>query len=107
MLYEVITDVIFQQFTEFKISLEDSESLWTIVRSIVKIVTNNWQRPDKGIWEIRTEEKHFTFSKVLCWVAIDRAIKIAEFIHMDKYKQEWQPLADEIKNDILKNAWNA
>jgi len=105
-IYGILMDVIFQQFTEFKISLEDSESLWTIVRSIVKIVTNNWQRPDKGIWEIRTEEKHFTFSKVLCWVAIDRAIKIAEFIHMDKYKQEWQPLADEIKNDILKNAWN-
>ena len=105
-IYGILMDVIFQQFTEFKISLEDSESLWTIVRSIVKIVANNWQKPDKGIWEIRTEEKHFTFSKVLCWVAIDRAIKIAKFIHMDKYKESWQPLADEIKNDILKNAWN-
>ncbi len=105
-IYGILMDVIFQQFTEFKISLEDSESLWTIVRSIVKTVANNWQNPDKGIWEIRTEEKHFTFSKVLCWVAIDRAIKIADFIHKETYTEEWRPLADEIKADILKNAWN-
>jgi GH15 family glucan-1,4-alpha-glucosidase len=105
-IYGILMDVIFQQFTGFKISLEDSEALWTIVRSIVRIVTNNWEKPDKGIWEIRTEEKHFTFSKVLCWVAIDRAIKIAEFIHKDKYIKEWQPIADTIKNDILDNAWN-
>lgn len=105
-IYGILTDVIFQQFTAFKISLEDSEYLWTIVRSIVRIVSKNWGKPDKGIWEIRTEEKHFTFSKVLCWVAIDRAIKIAKFIHKKKYIQEWKPLANTIKKDILKNAWN-
>ncbi len=105
-IYGILMDVIFQQFTEFKVSLEDSEALWTIVRSIVKTVANNWTKPDKGIWEIRTEEKHFTFSKVLCWVAIDRAVKIAQFIHKEKYIADWQPLADTIKDDILKNAWN-
>lgn len=105
-IYGILMDVIYQQFTEFKISLEDSESLWTIVRSIVKIVANNWTKPDKGIWEIRTEDKHFTFSKVLCWVAIDRAIKIAKFIYKEKYVAEWQPLADTIKEDIFENAWN-
>ncbi len=105
-IYGILVDVIYQQFTDFKISLEDSESLWTIVRSIVRIVENNWQKPDKGIWEIRTDEKHFTFSKVLCWVAIDRAIKIAGFIHKDKYVKEWEPLADTIRNEILEKAWN-
>jgi alpha,alpha-trehalase len=105
-IYGILMDVIFQQFTNFKISLENSESLWTIVRSIVRIVENNWQKPDKGIWEIRTEEKHFTFSKVLCWVAIDRAIKIAKIIRKDNYVKLWQPLANTIKNDILENSWN-
>ena len=105
-IYGILMDVIFQQFTEFKISLEDSESLWTIVRSIVRIVSRNWHKPDRGIWEIRTEKKHFTFSKVLCWVAIDRAMKIAKFIHKNNYYAEWKPLADKIKNDILINAWN-
>jgi len=105
-IYGILVDVIYQQFTDFKISLEDGEALWTIVRSIVRIVDNTWQNPDKGIWEIRTDEKHFTFSKVLCWVAIDRAIKIAKFIHKDRYVDEWKPLAESIRNEILEKAWN-
>jgi GH15 family glucan-1,4-alpha-glucosidase len=105
-IYGVLVDVIYHQFTRFEISLENSESLWTIVRSIVRIVKNNWKKPDKGIWEIRTDEKQFTFSKVLCWVAIDRAIKIAQIIHKKKYIKDWQQLARTIKTDILKNAWN-
>jgi GH15 family glucan-1,4-alpha-glucosidase len=105
-IYGVLVDVIYQQFTRFEISLENSESLWTIVRGIARIVENNWKKPDKGIWEIRTDEKHFTFSKVLCWVAIDRAIKIAQIIHKEKYLPGWQQLAYTIKTDILKNAWN-
>jgi len=105
-IYGILVDVISQQFRYFETSLENSESLWTITRSIVEIVKENWQKPDKGIWEIRTEEKHFTFSKVLCWVAIDRAIKIASIIRMHDYIEKWQPLADAIKEDIHANAWN-
>lgn len=105
-IYGILMDVIYQQFTDFKISLDDSESLWTIVRSIVRIVEANWNIPDKGIWEFRTEERHFTFSKVLCWVAIDRAVKIARFIHKNQYVKEWEPLEKTIRKDILEKAWN-
>ena len=105
-IYGVLMDVINQQFEIFETSLENIEFLWTIVRSIVKTVENNWQKPDKGIWEIRTDEKHFTFSKVLCWVAIDRGISIARIIRKEHYVKLWQPLADKIKADIHKNAWN-
>lgn len=106
-IYGILVDVIYQQFIHFQNSLENSETLWTIVRSIVRIVENNWEKPDKGIWEIRTEEKHFTFSKVLCWVAIDRAIRIAKVIRKEKQVCLWQPLADKIKDDIFSHAWNA
>lgn len=105
-IYGILVDVIYQQFDLFETSLDNSESLWTITRSIVRIVEQNWDKPDKGIWEIRTEEKHFTFSKVLCWVAIDRAIKIAKIIRMDEYIPEWEELAQTIKKDICANAWN-
>jgi GH15 family glucan-1,4-alpha-glucosidase len=105
-IYGVLMDVLCQQFELFNTSLDNSEYLWTIVRSIVKIVAKNWKKPDKGIWEIRTEEKHFTFSKVLCWVAIDRAITIAKVIRKEQYITEWQALADEIKTDVHANAWN-
>lgn len=105
-IYGVLMDVIYQQFELFETSVENSEFLWTIVRSIVKIVEANWQKPDKGIWELRTEQKHFTFSKVLCWVAIDRGISIARIIRKENYVEQWEKLASEIKQDIYNNAWN-
>lgn len=106
-IYGILMDVIYQQFNLFKTSLQHSEALWTIVRNIVNTVEKNWRKPDRGIWEIRKENKHFTFSKILCWVAIDRAIKVAGLINMDYVIADWTKLKIKIKNDILKFAWNA
>jgi len=105
-IYGILMDVILQYFKLYSITLERSEDLWTIVRNIVTIVEENWREPDKGIWEIRSEGKHFTFSKVLCWVAIDRAEKIARLLKCDQYANEWQILKKEIQSDIHKNAWS-
>jgi GH15 family glucan-1,4-alpha-glucosidase len=105
-IYGILVDVIYQHFNIYDTSMQNSEELWTIVRSIVKIVKDNWKKPDRGIWEIRTEHRHFTFSKVLCWVAVDRAIKIAHLINMNEYVNKWLELSNEIKNNILENAWN-
>lgn len=103
-IYGILMDAIHVELVEFPLLFEKKEELWSIVKNIVWIVNNNWFLPDKGIWEIREEDKHFTFSKVLCWVAIDRAIKIAEFLGKDKDK--WIKLREEIKKDILEKAWN-
>jgi len=105
-IYGILMDVFYQHFVLYNISLDQSEELWTIVRSIVKIVEKNWEKPDRGIWELRTEQKHFTFSKVLCWTAIDRAVKIARLVNMDSYAMKWKTLRDKIKSDIIKKAWN-
>lgn len=105
-IYGILLDVIWQQLELYSVSLEYSEELWTIVRNIVKIVETNWNKADKGIWEIRSENKHFTFSKVLCWVAIDRAYKIAELLKRNVYLDPWKKLRDKIKKDILINAWS-
>ncbi len=105
-IYGILMDVIYQQFNLFDVSLQNSEELWTITRSIVRIVGNNWQNPDRGIWEIRNEQRHFTFSKLLCWVAVDRAIKVADLIDRQEYVEEWTKLREDIRENILKNAWN-
>jgi GH15 family glucan-1,4-alpha-glucosidase len=105
-IYGILMDVIYQQFNVFKTSLQNSEALWTMVRNVVNTVERNWHKPDRGIWEIRNENKHFTFSKVLCWVAIDRAVKIAALINMDYVTIDWIKLKNKIKEDIHKNAWN-
>jgi GH15 family glucan-1,4-alpha-glucosidase len=105
-IYGILMEVIYQQFNQFETSLENSEELWTVVRGIVKIVEENWEKPDKGIWELRTEDRHFVFSKLLCWVAIDRAIKIGEVLRMGINDTHWKSLRAEIYNDIYKNGWN-
>lgn len=105
-IYGILMDVIYQQFQIFADSLENIEALWTIIRSIVKTVERNWKNPDRGLWEIRRDQKHYTFSKVLCWVAIDRAIKIAELINMESYILKWLKLKEIIRQEIQEKAWN-
>jgi len=105
-IYGILMEVIFQQFVQFETSLENSEELWTIVRGIVRIVEAHWKEPDKGIWELRTEERHFTFSKLLCWVAIDRAVKIGEILRKGVNDRDWKELRKEIYEDIYNNGWN-
>ena len=105
-IYGILMEVIYQQFLMFETSLENSEALWTVVRGIVMIVEENWKKPDKGIWELRTEDRHFVFSKLLCWVAVDRAIKIGEVLRMGINDTKWKSLREEIYQDIYENGWN-
>jgi len=105
-IYGILMEVIYQQFLMFETSLENSEALWTVVRGIVMIVEENWKKPDKGIWELRTEDRHFVFSKLLCWVAVDRAIKIGEVLRMGINDTKWKALREEIYQDIYTNGWN-
>ncbi len=105
-IFGILMEVIYQQFFRFETTLENSEELWTVVTGIVYVVEENWMKADKGIWELRTEDRHFTFSKLLCWVAVDRAIKIAELIHKTAPLAEWKQLRANIYDDIYHNAWN-
>ncbi|MCM5663160.1 glycoside hydrolase family 15 protein [Galbibacter mesophilus] len=105
-IYGILMDVIYEQFMKFDTQIENSEDLWTITKGIVWVVNKHWKETDKGIWEFRTEEKHFTFSKVLCWVAVDKALRVAKMLNKTRKIEKWQALESEIKEDIHKNAWN-
>ena len=59
-----------------------------------------------GIWEFRDKPAHYVFSKVLCWVALDRGVKIAEHINATEFVDNWTKVRDEIKEDIMENGWN-
>jgi GH15 family glucan-1,4-alpha-glucosidase len=80
--------------------------MWEIVRNISRTISTHWEKPDKGIWEIRSDEKHYVFSKVMSWVAMDRAAKIANALHKSYYAESWRGIANDIKEDVLKNGWN-
>jgi len=106
-IFGVLLDVIYQYLKIFKRNtVENREDLWTVVRTLGRHVEHNWMKKDRGIWEIRGRNKHFTFSKVLCWVAMDRAVKIAERFSMENYVRVWSGMRRKIRSDILKKGWD-
>ena len=105
-IYGILMDAIHFQILKFQDDNYKHEQLWSIVKSIVWSVNKNWKNADKGIWEFRNKDMHFTFSKLLCWVAVDRAIKISELIQRGEKAKKWESLRDEIHDDIIKNAWS-
>ena len=77
--------------------------LWPIVETQAECATKVWRDPDQGIWEARGEPQHYVSSKLMCWVALDRASKLAEIRGDSKPTQQWRATAEEIKQDILEN----
>ncbi|MBB5918571.1 GH15 family glucan-1,4-alpha-glucosidase [Nocardia transvalensis] len=83
------------------------ESLWPILEKQVQAAIEHWREPDRSMWEVRGEPRHFTSSKVMCWVALDRGAKLAEMHGEYDYAKKWHDIADEIHADILDNGVNA
>jgi len=105
-IYGILIDAIYLSMTKFPSTLDTAEELWSFVRGMVEMVSRSWDKPDRGIWEIRGENRHFVFSKMLSWVAVNRACKIARMINKNSYVGLWSELEVKIKTDILRNGWN-
>ncbi|WP_320670425.1 glycoside hydrolase family 15 protein [Patulibacter defluvii] len=79
------------------------ESVWPTLKKQVAEAIAHWREPDAGIWEVRGGLKHFTSSKVMCWVALDRGARLAELRGEHEMALEWQRIADEIHADVCAN----
>ena len=73
---------------------------------VADAAAERWQEKDQGIWEIRDEPRDFVYSKLMCWVAMDRGIKLAGMLGAEDRVAEWTKTRDEIRNSILEHAWN-
>jgi GH15 family glucan-1,4-alpha-glucosidase len=79
------------------------DRLWPIIKRQVEAALANWREPDRGIWEVRGDPKHFTSSKVMCWVAADRGARLAGIRADERTAARWQAAAREIHADICAN----
>ena len=79
------------------------ESIWPIIRKQVAEAVGHWREPDRGVWEVRGEPKHFVSSKLMCWVALDRGARLAELRGDRATAKEWQAIADEIHADVCEH----
>ena len=87
-----------------KIGGELTASNWTFLAGLVDIVCERWRQPDQGIWEIRDEPRHFTHSKVNCWIALDRGVRIAERLRMPAPVARWALQRDQVRDYLLEQA---
>jgi GH15 family glucan-1,4-alpha-glucosidase len=83
------------------------ERIWPILRRQVEHALEHWREPDRGMWEVRGEPRHFTSSKMMCWVAADRGARLARLRDEQKLATEWQAAADEIHADICGHGLDA
>lgn len=79
---------------------EPDSEYWHLLRSTVELVEASWRQPDAGIWESRGEPQNYTHSKVMCWVAVDRMLKLAEQFGLDVPVNRWRSLADTIRQAV-------
>nr|WP_184079847.1 trehalase-like domain-containing protein [Nocardiopsis mwathae] len=82
-----------------------SDRDWDLVRAMAEAVEHRWEEPDHGIWEERDEPRHRVYSKVMCWVTLDRALRLAER-HGRRAAAEWAALRDRIAAEVLEHGWS-
>ena len=83
-----------------------SYDFWTHLRRLTNWVVDNWRREDEGIWEVRGGRKHFVYSKLMCWVAVDRALRLADARSFPADRAKWELVRDEIYEDIMQHGWS-
>lgn len=98
---------LFRRYGGFERYAETLEGpLWGMMRALVDHVCTHWHEPDNGIWEVRGGLRHFVYSKVMCWVALDRGIRAAQQLNLEADLQRWIMVRDQIRADILSHGYD-
>ena len=103
---DVFGEVIEPIYSLLLLHGEIPEEAWDLVCSLAEMAIENWQRRDRGVWEVRGEEQHFVYSKVLCWSALDTASYIAAAVEQRRQYRRWSQTAFVIKTEVLDLGWS-
>jgi GH15 family glucan-1,4-alpha-glucosidase len=103
-VYGEVMDAMFRAREE---GLEPEEHAWDLQRALLGFLETAWERPDEGIWEVRGPRRHFVHSKVMAWVAFDRAAKTVERYGLSGDANRWRRAREEIHRDVCEKGWDA
>jgi GH15 family glucan-1,4-alpha-glucosidase len=103
-VYGEVVDALYQARRQ---GLPPSDDAWRLTCRLIDWLESGWQEPDEGIWEVRGPRRHFTHSKVMAWVAFDRAIKMVERIGRDGPVDRWKSIRREIRREVLEKGYDA
>ncbi|MEZ0089351.1 glycoside hydrolase family 15 protein [Streptacidiphilus sp. EB129] len=97
---DVYGEVIQTLYMAMQAGIPMERHVWGLMRTLMTFLADNWDKPDEGLWEVRGGRRHFVHSKVMCWVAFDRAVKMAEATRMPAPVDRWRELRDAIHIDV-------
>ena len=103
-VYGEVADAFYQARRR---GLVPSDDAWGLTNKLFEWLESGWHEPDEGIWEVRGPKRHFTHSKVMAWVAFDRAVKIVEEFGREGPVDRWRATRDDIRGDVLRNGYDA
>lgn len=84
-----------------------SYDFWMALRQLINWVCDNWYQKDEGIWEVRNGRQHLVYSKLMCWVALDRGLRLADKRSFPADRERWLKVRDQIYEEIMSQGWNA
>jgi GH15 family glucan-1,4-alpha-glucosidase len=105
---DVFGEVLLAMYEAQMAGLKTDKSEWRLQVELIRFLESHWQEPDEGIWEVRGGRKHFTHSKMMAWVAFDRAIKLARACRCenDKHIERWEKMRDRIHAEVCERGFN-
>lgn len=104
---EVYGEVMDALYTSRRRGLEPSAAAWALGRKVLEWLQSGWREPDEGIWEVRGPRRHFTHSKLMAWVAFDRAVKMLETLPLEGPRDRWRATREEIRTEMLREAYDS
>ncbi|UQU64435.1 glycoside hydrolase family 15 protein [Couchioplanes caeruleus] len=102
-VYGEVMDALHQ---DRRAGLRTNDNAWGLQVKLMEFVEQHWTEPDEGIWEVRGDPQHFVHSKLMAWVAADRAVKAVEDFGLDGPVKRWRKLRDDIRDDILTKGYD-
>ncbi|HEX5000485.1 MAG TPA: glycoside hydrolase family 15 protein [Terriglobia bacterium] len=103
---DVYGEVLDAMHLAWRAGLEPSENAWRVQQALLEFLETAWRQPDQGIWEVRGPRRHFTHSKVMAWVALDRGVKAVEAQGLPGRLDVWRRVRDEIHNEVCGKGFN-
>jgi GH15 family glucan-1,4-alpha-glucosidase len=90
-----------------RLGVDADPNVWALQRAVIEFLEGHWQEPDEGIWEVRGPRRHFTHSKVMAWVAADRAVKAVEQFGLEGPADRWRSLRQDIHDEVCQEGFDA
>jgi GH15 family glucan-1,4-alpha-glucosidase len=106
---DVYGEIMAAMYAAHRAGLETSETEWHLQIELIKFLETKWMEPDEGIWEVRGGQQQFTHSKMMAWLAFDRAVKMSEECNCaaDEHIGRWRDIRDEIHHQVCERGYNA